>query len=69
MMNILGNIAGPAARLRRPGQRANADALLTAGQQMLTYGLIIALLLVFLAITVVGVRERRLPARFTAAAR
>jgi MFS family permease len=59
MMNILGNIAG--LLLGFVGlQRATADALLTDSQQMLTYGLIIALLLVFLAITVAGVRERPL---------
>jgi MFS family permease len=59
MMNILGNISG--LLLGFVGlQRANADALLTDSQQMLTYGLIIAILLVFLAVTVVGVRERPL---------
>lgn len=59
MMNILGNIAG--LLLGFAGlQRANADALLTDSQQMMTYGLIIAVLLLFLGITVVGVRERPL---------
>jgi MFS family permease len=59
MMNILGNISG--LLLGFVGlQRASADALLTDSQQMLTYGLIIAVLLVFLGVTVVGVRERPL---------
>ncbi len=57
MMNILGNITG--LLLGFVGlQRAGADALLTDSQQMMTYGLIIALVLVFLGITIVGVRER-----------
>ncbi len=59
MMNLLGNIAGLLFGFFGL-QRASADALLTDSQQQLTYGLLIVLTLVFLALTVVGVRERPL---------
>ncbi len=56
MMSILGNIVG--LLLGSVGlSRAHADDLLTFGQQAGVYSVIIAILIVFLAITYFGVRE------------
>jgi MFS family permease len=59
LMSILGNIVGLV--LGGLGlSRAHADDLLTAQQQITVYGIMIAMLVVFLGITVFGVREKPL---------
>jgi MFS family permease len=61
MMTITGNIVG--LLLGSVGlARAHSEDLLTAGQQWLVYGVIIAILVVFLGITLFGVRETPLAA-------